>query len=517
MLAFWSGFVTLGSELAASRLLAPYFGTSTPVWAALIGLILIYLSAGYWLGGLLADRSPRATTLLHITSWAAFLLGLVPLVARPVLELAQQGFAALSGGLLAGSFVAVLALFSAPIVLLGCVAPFALRLALGDVQQAGQTAGRLYASSTLGSFLGALVPVLWLIPAFGTRATFLVFSLSLLALSALGFVLSRAPRRALLPVALAGLVGVAAIVAIGASSGRDAEAGLLFEGESAYQHIRVRVGSNGFRLLELNEGQGVHSAYYPGEQLTGTVWDFYLLAPLFSAGPEGGTEVDIVTGRKRRWAIIGLAAGSTARGIQAVYGDDPVDGVEIDPEVLEVARQYFDLDQLRSLNVIVADGRTWLASRAEQYDVIAVDAYRQPYIPFHLTTVEFFRQARDHLGPDGVVAINVGRVPYDWRLVDALAVTMRQVFPSVYVFDVDDSYNSLVVGTMRPTSIEQVTGTFAAVRDPVLAALAGRALGSLREGAREGPIFTDDRAPVELVVDRMIVDWLQAGAIEEPN
>ncbi|HBY94719.1 MAG TPA: spermine synthase, partial [Chloroflexi bacterium] len=220
-------------------------------------------------------------------------------------------------------------------------------------------------------------------------------------------------------------------------------------------------------------------------------------------------------GARRRWAIIGLAAGSTARSIQAVYGDDPVDGVEIDPEILAVGRRFFDMDQLRHLHTIVADGRTWLTLTPTRYDVIAVDAYRQPYIPFHLTTVEFFRLARDHLTPRGVVAINVGRTPNDWRLVNALSATMRQVFPGVFVLDVDDSYNSLVIGTNQPVTLPEVRANLAALADPTLASLARRTQGHLGEAPRQGPIFTDDRAPVEQVVDLMIIDYARSGAVEE--
>lgn len=518
ILVFWSGFVTLGSELAASRLLAPFFGTSTPVWAALIGLILIYLAAGYWFGGRWADRSPQATTLLSITTLAAFLLGVVPFMATPVLRLALRGFAELSGGLLAGSFTGVLVLFSAPMILLGCVSPFAIRLAMVDVNRAGRTAGHLYAVSTLGSFLGTLVPVLWLIPAYGTRATFFLFSLTLLALSALGFVLARAAPRALVPLGLGALIGAAMLVGGPGRTMLKPGPGVLFEGESAYHYIRVRTTPDGARRLELNEGQGVHSLYRPGEQLTGSVWDFYLLAPLFNPPPGGQSSTEAVphiAEPRRRWAIIGLAAGSTARSIQAVYGDDRVDGVEIDPEVLAVGRRFFDMDQLRNLHAVVGDGRTWLTLTPTQYDVISVDAYRQPYIPFHLTTVEFFQLARDHLTPGGVVAINVGRTPNDWRLVNALSATMHQVFLSVFVLDVDDSYNSLVIGTNRPVTLSQVVATLEALTDPTLVSLARRAQGHLWQAPRDGPVFTDDRAPVEQVVDLMILDYARNGAVEE--
>src|SRR5258706_15621946 len=157
---FTAGMTSLAVELLASRLLGNVFGTSNLVWANIIGLILIYLTAGYFIGGRIADRWPYHVTLYRLIAWGAFTSGLVPLLARPVLGAAAQAVAGLDAGVALGSFIAVLVLFSVPVTLLGCVSPFAIRLALRDVQDAGQTAGRMDAVSTLGSILGTFVPVL---------------------------------------------------------------------------------------------------------------------------------------------------------------------------------------------------------------------------------------------------------------------------------------------------------------------------------------------------------------------
>src|SRR5207248_11164084 len=165
---------------------APYFGSSLYVWGVLIGLILIYLSAGYVLGGRLADRHPRAELLYQLTAWAGLWIGLIPLVSYPILLVSQQGFATLSAGLVLGTLLAVVALFAVPVVLLGCVSPFAIRLLLADVATGGNTAGAVYALSTAGSILGTFLPVFWWIPSYGTRPTLIGFSLTLLLLSVAG-------------------------------------------------------------------------------------------------------------------------------------------------------------------------------------------------------------------------------------------------------------------------------------------------------------------------------------------
>ncbi len=498
LLVFWSGLVTLGAELAASRLLAPFFGTSTLVWAALIGLILVYLSIGYWLGGRWADRSPRYETMIGIVTAAAVLVGVVPVIASPVLRLSVEGFAALNAGLLLGSLAGVLLLFTAPMILLGCVSPFAIRLLANDPDHLGRDAGQLYAISTLGSFVGTFLPVLWLIPEYGTRSTFFLFALSLLVVAALAAAMLA--RRAL-PWPMLGIVGVLAMALWMRGQGIKPQANLLYEGESLYHYIRV-VEQDGWRMLELNEGQGVHSIYRPGEEMTGGIWDFYLLAPFFNPAPYDASA------RAKEWAIIGSAAGSTPRSIQTVYPNDRVTGIEIDGEVVEVGNEFFGMEELQNLSVVVEDGRTWLARDEGRYDVIGIDAYRQPYIPFHLTTVEFFTGAREHLKEYGVVAINVGRAPGDWRLVEALASTMQQVFPNVYAIEMDSSYNTLLIGTNQPVAPEDISANLRAVTDPHLKRLVDRARGHVRAPEGNGLVFTDDRAPVEQVIDMMIAKFV---------
>jgi predicted membrane-bound spermidine synthase len=170
---FFAGMTTLALELSASRLMGNIFGTSNIVWANIIGLILIYLSAGYFLGGKWADRWPEFPAFYRVILWASFSAGLVPLIAQPVLLRAAQAVEKLNTAVMAGSFISTLILFSVPVTLLGCVSPYAIRLAIEGKEQAGQVSGRIYALSTLGSILGTFMPVLILIPTIGTARTFL--------------------------------------------------------------------------------------------------------------------------------------------------------------------------------------------------------------------------------------------------------------------------------------------------------------------------------------------------------
>ena len=246
---------TLGIEFAASRLLGSVFGTSNLVWAAIIGLILIYLTVGYYLGGMWADKYPSYDVFYTILVWGAFTAGIVPFVARPVLIAAADAFDQLQVGVLLGAFSAVLVLLIIPITLLGMVSPFAIRLVLTNSQEAGRTAGKIYAISTLGSFLGTFTPDLLLIPWLGTRLTFVVF-VTLCCISLIGLKLHSGWRSVLkwiwMPVLII-LMGV-----IWGSGPIKETANQIYEKESSYNYIQV-LEKNGYRYLRLNEGQGIHS------------------------------------------------------------------------------------------------------------------------------------------------------------------------------------------------------------------------------------------------------------------
>ncbi|MFC2037221.1 spermidine synthase, partial [Chloroflexota bacterium] len=392
---FVGGMTSLGVELAAARLLDPFFGNSLIIWAVLIGMILLYLTVGYYVGGRWADRKPYYHVLYQITAWAAWLIGLIPLVARPVLLWSMRGFAEYSGGILVGSLLGVVALFSIPVTLLGCVSPFAIRLSMEDaeVESSGNVAGGLYALSTVGSLVGTFLPVLVLIPNIGTRNTFLFFSFVLMAVSLIGLFTTLKARA--LPYLLMPIVLILLLILLPGGIIKPAEYGeLLYETESAYNYIQVVQYGNEVGL-KLNEGQGVHSVYNPDLMLTGGVWDYFMVAPYFNNPPFTADQVGSL-------ALIGSAAGTVSKQYSAIYGPIPIDGAEIDPEIIRVGREYFDMNE-PNLNAVAQDGRYFLTNSSRTYDVIAIDAYRPPYIPFHLTTREFFALVREHLTENGVV------------------------------------------------------------------------------------------------------------------
>lgn len=483
----------MGVEMAAARLLRPFFGDSILIWANIIGLILIYLTLGYYLGGRWADRDPRAGTLYRIVAIAGFTIGVLPYLTRPFLHLAIPALQRFDAGLGFISFVGALVLFSVPVTLLGCVSPFAIRLCTREVASSGSTAGQLYALSTFGSILGVFVTVFALFQWLGTRSTFVAFSLTLLSVAIVSIARAEGIARAFKYIVLLALI--TALAVLDSSGIIKTTPGLVAEIESPYNYIQVVDDPSGWRLLTVNEGEAYQSVYHPERVVTNGVWDLFLLAPYF-ATPEP----------PRNLLILGLAAGTTARQYTLIYGAIPIDGVELDPAIIAVGQKYFAMTQ-PNLRAIADDGRNFVQTRAAQYDVVALDAYRQPYIPFHLTTVEFFRAVRACLTSRGVVAVNAAHTPNDYRLVDALAATMRAVFPSVYLLDHPNHANTLVIATLQPTRLDDVHANLARVTDADVRHVINYALPTVRVATQTEPVFTDDRAPVENLIHRIILRY----------
>jgi spermidine synthase len=463
LLVFVVGMASLGAEIAGVRLLSPYFGASTVVWANTIGVVLVALSVGYWIGGRAADRRPRVQPLCLVALVAASLLAVVPFVSRPLLDAGVNALDSVSAGAFAGSLLGVLVLVAIPVLLLGTVTPWALRLAMSTVEDAGTVAGRLYAISTAGSLLGTLGSALVLIPAIGTRRTFLTFAVLLALVAAAGLLPAR--RWLAVPAVIALLLVIPAGTLKAQGNGK-----VIYERETQYQYARVLQAPDGSRRLELNEGHATHSLYRPGTVMTGDYWDTML-----EQSKSGGRV-------PRSVAILGNAAGTTARTFHVLYPATRLDPVEIDPELTRIGYRYFGLP--RSVHVHDEDARPFLRRRPDsRWDAILVDAYRQPYIPFYLVTKEFFQLVRDRLTPRGVVVVNVGHPVGHDELEKAVGATMRSVFPHVGR-DPGQPTNTILVAGRRPL-------TSSALQPPL----------------RGGEVYTDDRAPVEWLIDRSLVEY----------
>jgi hypothetical protein len=190
----------------------------------------------------------------------------------------------------------------------------------------------------------------------------------------------------------------------------------------------------------------------------------------------------------------------------------------LDPEIVKVGIKYFGME-LQNLNIYIEDGRFGLTKSPYQYEIIAVDAYRPPYIPWHMTTREFFQVAYDHLSSRGTLVINVGRAPDDRRLIDGLASTISSVFPSVYVMDIPGTFNSMIYATREPTQAENLNANMIKLSispgiDPLLVSSVYKTWVNLQPTPLSTTVFTDDLAPIEWITNNMVLNYVLFGDVE---
>ena len=492
-LVFSSGVAVMGLEMSASRLIAPYFGTTLSVWTSLIGLVLLFLTVGYYLGGALADRFPTRAALGAIVLIAGFISLALPLFSGAVLAAAWKLTPKL--GILGGSFVGTFALFLAPMVLLGCVCPFAMKLSIMDLGRTGRTSGRIYAISAVGSVVGTFLPAMVTIPTLGVRHSIMLFG-AILVVAALLLL----ARLRFLPAA-----GALALFAVPLQALLPAR-GVIASRESAYNYLQVvqiPVGEATFRRMLIVDWGGF-SVYQPGAFRTDEYYDYLLLAPLLRDRPPFEW--------LHRVLIIGLGAGTASKQITECYGPVEIDGVEIDPAIVDLGRKLFEMTE-PNLRVHVTDGRAFLASAREPYDWVIVDAYQGSDIPFHLTTKEFFKELRGHMSPGGVLSVNVACwTPDDHELLDRLETTVATAFPRIAVLPgISERSGAVLLAGGEDFAVRNLVPNAAGVGHPGLWEIVAQVrapeppdlvLVARRPTAGPG-VLTDDRAPVEEIADRM--------------
>ncbi|NQT18132.1 MAG: fused MFS/spermidine synthase, partial [Planctomycetes bacterium] len=509
------GAALMGLEIAAARIISPYFGHGVYVWGSLISIFLAALSLGYYIGGRLADRRPSLALLGSIIAASCVVLLALRYVAPGICE-AVLG---MELGVKLGTLVTCIVLFFIPSVLLGIVSPFAVRLAARAVADIGKTAGTLYAASTLGSIVGTLAVSFVLIDLIGANWIVLALGVLLILTAVVGA--GRIPRRGAVsvPVVLAMvLIPVSLFVDPPRPRGIIAEGyRVIHDTDSAYQHIVVCEGEDPYnrRLRrDLQFDRYIESAIYiddiekddPDPDAATTYTNLMHLPMIFN--PDAATML-----------MIGGGGGTLPRQYQRHYGCD-VDVAEIDPKVVQIAKQFFYLRPNDNLRVHVEDGRMYLKRTDKAYDVILIDAFSGGgNIPFHLTTKEFFSEAKDRLAPGGVLAMNVisaleGR---DGRLYRSIHKTLRETgFEQIYVFprhftqslDRIRSTNIILVamtsgerlGKDEIVSIARDLHHTGPVRVKDFVYHAKHYLPEAnRHSFKDAPVLTDDYAPVELM------------------
>ena len=473
-----SGAVVMALEVVAFRLYAPYFGYSIYVWGSMISVVMLALALGYGFGGRLADRSTTSARLYEVILGSALYQLVIVFTARPLL-------AALSGwGDFTGTVMATLVIFAPPMTALAGVGPFVIRL-LARAGDVGATAGLVYAVSTGGSMLGALAASFFLLPQFGTQATLEILCVITAAIAAAGLaVRSRNALTALVPCAL--------LLAIPKFSW---STDTIWTTESAYNLIRVARQGNRTIML-LNSRNSVHTVRDESSNWTGFYYDDFALGPLLAPA--------------RSVLSLGMGGGGSIQATRLTAPEAAIDAVEIDGKVVDAADRFFGVHSGPLLRIHVADARPWLTRNRGPYDIVHVDLYHGgPYVPFYLTTVEFFRLVRSRTSDDGLLMMNVFDVSSQQDVLAAMVATLKQVYPSVMVLPAGYVTNKMVLAFTRPQTLASVRERLAAVEgNHPWQALARKSAAEITEPpVRLGAIvLTDDRAPVEEMTRRMLAE-----------
>mgnify|MGYP001562419188 CR=1 FL=1 len=418
-----SGAAVLAIELLGTRLIAPFYGADMYLWSALISVTLAALSCGYAIGGRYADRGPRPTRLAAIIGIAGAWIAVTPWLRIPLFALGDA--IDLRLGVLLIAFV----LFFPPLTLLGMVSPFAIRLQASSIEKVGTTAGNLYAISTIASVVAALAVGFVLIPHVGVQRLLFLTGLLLIITSAIGFATQRQTKGIVASI----FIVIASVLLLQKAAPIEAanpEAGLLAVMPSAYADVRV-FEKDSVRYLLIDGGSHSSVDLTTGQSNMAYVNVLYIVKG-YSKTPG-------------RMLAIGLGGGSVVKN----FARDgwTIDAVEIDPVVTTMARAYFGLDE-KDGRIYEMDGRQFLMTHEELYDVIILDAYGSSFIPFHLATEEAFELALTRLNPNGVLAINIECIGWRDPLVASIAATVGTSFQytvALPIAEPPDQFGNLVL------------------------------------------------------------------------
>jgi len=480
---FVCGAVVMIYEIIGSRIVSPFIGTSTYVWTSLIGVILGSLSLGYWLGGRVADKRPDAKILALVVFVAGGLISVTILIKDVILA----AVASMPTGLEIKAVIAAILLFAPASIALGFVTPYAVRLKMQSVSDAGKTVGRLYALSTVGSIVGTFAAGFLLIPFVGSVRTLYILAGSLIILSLViaPFAFTRISF-ALLTLFVLGIAGSETT----AYYQREVKGVRDFDTE--YSRVQIfgakEAKTNRSIRAMVTDPYFVQSVVYlDGDDLFASYSHFYHLLRYLRPG-------------FRNTLMIGGAGFTFPKNYIQTYPDATIDVVEIDPRMTDIARDYFRLETDARMKIVNEDGRVFLnAAPSGAYHAVLMDAFGSLFsVPYQLTTIEAVRHIDRVLDANGVVIFNLGSAVTGVRsrFLRSELATYRAVFPSVNVFKVhaekddEDVQNLIIVACKTECLSDQATSPDSEIQS----LLANRYLENI---PLDIPILTDDLAPVE--------------------
>lgn len=498
---FFSGMSVMAVELAASRLMAPYFSSSQIVYTIIIGTVMIAMALGNVYGGRSADKNPDPAVLYRRILIAAAWIAAIPFAGR-FLILAISAALVLTVNtnfLIIAAFASCMIIFVFPLFLLGTVTPSLVRYIIENTEESGEIVGKLGAFNTVGSIIGTFIPTFVTIPTVGTAATYIIFSGVLLVLALLYFF----SIRKITKLCIITIIVFVICAVIGSSvSFAFWDPELAYEGESVYNYLQVKESDDRV-VLSTNVLFGVQSVKMKTDELTGMYYDYALAAPAMAM--EGSDDkLDIL--------ILGNGTGTFAAACEKYYPGCTVTGVEIDGKISDLAYEYFDMSD--DVEIYEYDGRAFLQAVKDKYDVIMVDAYQDITIPFQMSSVEFFSMVYDHLKENGSVVVNMNmHSDGEGAINEYLTDTILECFDTAYSVDVPYNSNREVFMVKEGDPKDKLANGMALISHGVLSDTQRRLvrqLGTVYSNMEEcsasglSHVLTDDKAPVEILGMSMI-------------
>lgn len=486
-LAFSAGAVIMALELVSSRILTPVFGSSTYTWGSLIGVILTGLSVGYFLGGKISDKNPSIEKIASIVFSGGLYITLIPFFAPSAVEF--------SIFMIRGSqftqLLATLLLLVFPSILLGFVSPYVIKLGTKTLLNVGNISGNLYSIATIGSIIGTFVTVFVLIPTI--EVTQIIFGLGIVLMAC-----------SLIGLKIPAWIIVMCVIIILVIPWSSLDGSIvphpiksLYEKETQYSHLDV-IDSNNIRSLYLN---GLRHSSMDLNDPTHLVIDY---TEFFHLGKVFNPEFKNVL-------FVGGGGFSGPKNFLLLYPESRVDVVEIDPDVIDVAKKYFAVKDDPRLRIFNEDARTFLSKSNDQYDLIILDAYATDYVPYHLMTDEFFKIVESRLAPDGIVISNlIGSLEgQNSDLLRSVYKTMQETFPTMFIFLTEHNIASLQNVILVATIDERVLD-----REKLLQITKQYSISYLLDDFEEDdhffadtvntndvPVLTDQFSPVEKLIN----------------
>ncbi|AJM91607.1 spermidine synthase [Nitrosopumilus piranensis] len=438
ILTFTSGAIVMALEIATSRILTPVFGSTIYTWGSLIGVILSGLSLGYFLGGRIADSHPKFDKICGIVfSVGLFIVG-IPFFASSVIDFSLAIMPISQYTPLLATFL----LLMLPSVLLGFVSPYAIKLGAHSLQKVGNISGNLYSIATVGSIFGTFLTVFVLIPNVTVHQIIFGLGIALIGSSLVG--LKASPQLIAIAIVII-LVVPWSTFSVNTISHNGQ---LIFEKETMFSHLDIiEFGDN--RSLYLDGLR--HSSMNMRDPLDLVIdyTEYFHLGMMFNPAAK-----DIL--------FVGGGGFSGPKNFLALYPDVKIDVIEIDSDVIDAAKNYFNLESNPRLQIFNDDARKHLSMFDKKYDLIILDAYATNYVPYHLMTHEFFQTLEKRLEPNGVVVSNLlGSIEgNNSPLVRSIYKTMKETFPVSYIFPTESEpiflQNIMIVSSNQPYEFDRL-------------------------------------------------------------